>query len=45
MALTSNGSKRCAREGNPTLATFVQETEQDLARLKESLDWFKTHQG
>lgn len=34
-----------AREHNPTLATLVQQTEQDLASLKESLDWFKTHRG
>jgi len=34
-----------ARERNPTLSTLVQQTEQDLARLKESLDWFKTHKG
>ena len=34
-----------ARERNPTLATLVQQTEQDLASLKESLDWFKTHKG
>jgi methyl-accepting chemotaxis protein len=34
-----------AREHNPILATLVQQTEQDLASLKESLDWFKTHKG
>ncbi len=32
-----------ARERNPTLTTLVQQTEQDLASLKELLDWFKTH--
>ena len=34
-----------ARERNPPLAALVQQTEQDLASLKESLDWFKTHKG
>lgn len=34
-----------ARERNPILTTLVQQTEQDLASLKESLDWFKTHKG
>ena len=34
-----------ARERNPILATLVQQTERDLASLKESLDWFKTHKG
>jgi methyl-accepting chemotaxis protein len=34
-----------AREHNLILATLVQQTEQDLASLKESLDWFKTHKG
>ena len=34
-----------ARERNPILATLIQQTEQDLASLKESLDWFKTHNG
>ena len=30
---------------SPTLATLVQQTEQDLASLKDSLDWFTTHKG
>ncbi|SPP63249.1 methyl-accepting chemotaxis protein [Nitrospira lenta] len=34
-----------ARERNPIFTTLVQQTEQDLASLKESLDWFKTHTG
>lgn len=34
-----------ARERNQTLATLVQQTEQDLASLKYSLEWFKTHHG
>lgn len=34
-----------ARERNPILTTLIQQTEQDLASMKESLDWFKTHKG
>jgi methyl-accepting chemotaxis protein len=31
--------------GDPTLTTLVKQIELDLAKLKASLDWFKTHKG
>jgi nitrogen fixation/metabolism regulation signal transduction histidine kinase len=34
-----------ATENDPTLATLIKQMELDLADLKSSLDWFKTHKG